>query len=436
MDSKIMETLGYKKTDFLQTGSGEIAPIYLRSSAVGASFSIRGPLFFYFSKGAGYAYAWKKGVEQMKDVMLTESHEKLEAEFLAWKEKWDTCDEELFKMATTVPTDLQKTWQRLDEISRDIWVEAYKVEALDNFAEEIENLLLSKLKNSDIEASILTGIIAPAVYMLNQHAAQDCKKVVSKEISVEEYLRKYWFLGGTWAGGELIDKQMLEKSLQDLPAEIDFEKRKAAHALAEKRLEKAELNIIKVLRLLTLWREERKAQVQKYCLGYKKLVETIADKYKISHQIVEWSLREELDQLVQKQQKSLKRHEKSVFLFSEKFENGAFLAEEQIAEIFEEFAGAEKTQEVKGTVACRGLVTGRVKVIVKKEEFAKFSKGDILVTTMTRPEFLSVMRLASAIVTDEGGLTCHAAILSRELGIPCIVGTKAPHKINFSKYYG
>jgi pyruvate,water dikinase len=62
-------------------------------------------------------------------------------------------------------------------------------------------------------------------------------------------------------------------------------------------------------------------------------------------------------------------------------------------------------------------------------EFEKFVEGDVLVTTMTHPEFLSVMKQASAIVTDEGGITCHAAIVARELGKPCIIGTKIGTKV-------
>ena len=54
----------------------------------------------------------------------------------------------------------------------------------------------------------------------------------------------------------------------------------------------------------------------------------------------------------------------------------------------------------------------------------KFNKGDILIAFMIRPMFLLQMRRAGAIVTDEGGITCHAAIVARELGIPCIIGTK------------
>lgn len=84
---------------------------------------------------------------------------------------------------------------------------------------------------------------------------------------------------------------------------------------------------------------------------------------------------------------------------------------------------------IKGVVACPGMVEGRVRIVFHQGEFGKFKKGDILVTTMTHPEFLPIMKLAKAIVTDEGGITCHAAIVSRELGAPCVIGTKIATKV-------
>ncbi len=78
---------------------------------------------------------------------------------------------------------------------------------------------------------------------------------------------------------------------------------------------------------------------------------------------------------------------------------------------------------VRGQGATTGASTGAVKIISGPEEISKVNSGDILVTKMTSPDFVPAMRKASAIVTDEGGITSHAAIVSRELGIPCIVGT-------------
>lgn len=86
---------------------------------------------------------------------------------------------------------------------------------------------------------------------------------------------------------------------------------------------------------------------------------------------------------------------------------------------------AEARIVVKGLPASPGVHVGRVKVVFSPGDAAqKIQKGDILVTKMTNPDWVPYMRLAGAIITDEGGMTCHAAIVSRELGIPCIVSAK------------
>ncbi|MDO8627113.1 MAG: PEP-utilizing enzyme [Candidatus Diapherotrites archaeon] len=78
---------------------------------------------------------------------------------------------------------------------------------------------------------------------------------------------------------------------------------------------------------------------------------------------------------------------------------------------------------ITGTIASPGLVKGTVKIVNKIEEIYKIEKGDILVSYQTNPELMPAIKKASAIVTDLGGLTCHAAIVSRELNIPCVIGT-------------
>ena len=78
-----------------------------------------------------------------------------------------------------------------------------------------------------------------------------------------------------------------------------------------------------------------------------------------------------------------------------------------------------------GLVAGRGRATGEARLILNlSADYNKLNKGDILVTSMTTPDFVPLMEKASAIITDEGGTLCHAAIVSREMGIPCIVGTE------------
>jgi pyruvate,water dikinase len=84
---------------------------------------------------------------------------------------------------------------------------------------------------------------------------------------------------------------------------------------------------------------------------------------------------------------------------------------------------------LKGLGASPGIGSGKVQIISSTAELDKVKEGDILVTVMTNPDMVPAMRRAGAIVTDEGGMTCHAAIISRELGIPCVVGTMKATKI-------
>ena len=80
---------------------------------------------------------------------------------------------------------------------------------------------------------------------------------------------------------------------------------------------------------------------------------------------------------------------------------------------------------VKGLPASPGTTSGVCHVITNPEDIEQFNEGEILVTTMTSPDWVPAMKKAVAIVTDAGGMTCHASIVSRELGIPCVVGTKS-----------
>jgi len=77
---------------------------------------------------------------------------------------------------------------------------------------------------------------------------------------------------------------------------------------------------------------------------------------------------------------------------------------------------------LSGSPASPGAAAGPVRIVVSASEIDRVQKGDVLVAEMTTPDFVPAMKRAAAIVTDRGGRTCHAAIVSRELGVPCVVG--------------
>lgn len=95
----------------------------------------------------------------------------------------------------------------------------------------------------------------------------------------------------------------------------------------------------------------------------------------------------------------------------------------QVKKVGNEFVITE-TPILRGTAASPGIGTGHVKILRSPKEISKVKQGDVLVAPMTSPDYVPAMKKASAIITDQGGLTSHAAIVSRELGVPCVVGTK------------
>ncbi len=84
---------------------------------------------------------------------------------------------------------------------------------------------------------------------------------------------------------------------------------------------------------------------------------------------------------------------------------------------------------VRGQPACLGKVIGKVRIVKNSNEFDTVQQDDVLVTPMTTPDFVPLLQKVSAIITDEGGVTCHAAIISREYQVPCIVGTGNATKV-------
>ncbi|MEK6890279.1 MAG: PEP-utilizing enzyme [Nanoarchaeota archaeon] len=88
-----------------------------------------------------------------------------------------------------------------------------------------------------------------------------------------------------------------------------------------------------------------------------------------------------------------------------------------------------KISEFKGQSASKGFVHGKIKLALLPKDSYRLKEGEILVCSMTSPDYVSAMKKAAAIITDEGGLLSHAAIMSREFGKPCIIGTKIATKV-------
>ncbi len=129
-------------------------------------------------------------------------------------------------------------------------------------------------------------------------------------------------------------------------------------------------------------------------------------------------------------EEEIKRRQEAFLFLVENEEEKLFIGNEAIS-LKEKLVPSEisDTLEIKGFVACKGMVRGKVFMIDWNnknltEAMRNMAEGAILIAGQTRPQLMPVIKKAAAIVTDEGGIMCHAAIVSRELNIPCIIGTK------------
>ncbi len=108
--------------------------------------------------------------------------------------------------------------------------------------------------------------------------------------------------------------------------------------------------------------------------------------------------------------------------------NGSYLVTGQDIDVLEslivEKKNTDNIKELKGQIAYKGKVTAKARVILDKKKANELQEGEILVTPMTMPDFVPAMKISAGIITNEGGVLCHAAIMSRELRKPCVIGTK------------
>lgn len=178
-----------------------------------------------------------------------------------------------------------------------------------------------------------------------------------------------------------------------------------------------------------LWHDRRKEmQVKTLYAGYLLLCET-ARRMDYDIDDLEWLWHEEVKDLLRGKEldkEKVGRRKKGIAVLIEGKEITQWSGDEAIK--IKEKVAPEKTynlSEIRGVPASPGIAKGIARVCAGAEDaMKKVKKGDILVCGMTLPDYVPAMKRAAAIVTDEGGITCHAAIISRELGVPCITGTK------------
>lgn len=338
--------------------------------------------------------------------------------------------------------DVIKLYDNLYQAYKDEYCLAIPIQ--DPFSMLSEEFLLPHfqkiLDDFDEEYFIL---MSPVNLSFIQKQIYELYEVKKGKISLKDHQLKYYWLHNNYAGAVYLDEKYFEKELDELVGEPDLEQNKILNEIKNIKIKKEKLfkkynfdkeslNLIKITEAFSYMQDERKKYVLKTIHYQELLLKEISKRIKISLDLLKFSLPSELKDIINLKfdLNILKERLKStlVLCLNEKFEvyggKGADNLKKQIINI-----DLEKIGQIKGVVASKGKVKGNIKIIRKLHDFINFVDGDILVTSMTRPEMVPLMKKCSAIITDEGGITSHAAIVSRELNIPCIIGTKIATKV-------
>jgi len=254
-----------------------------------------------------------------------------------------------------------------------------------------------------------------------------------REISklIENHQKKYFWIKNNYADTYYLGKYYFIKRLKELKEkENDLLLKEKEKILKEIKNKKLKI-IIEIINYLPYFQDLRKKSFMITAYYLNIFYEWLNKKYKINKKDLLVLLPDDIISLLKGSKieyikNKIKKRRKlfTVYLTDNKIRvyegDKAERIEEKIAPKRIDFS---KTV-LKGNIASKGKVIGKVKVIKSIKEINKIKKGDILVTSNTTPDYVPFMKRSAAIITEKGGVSSHAAIVSREIGVPCIVGIK------------
>ncbi len=259
-----------------------------------------------------------------------------------------------------------------------------------------------------------------------------------KQTALETHLQKYFWINNSYAGPTNITVYSLKRRLNVLSKEKIRPKISKQELIQKLKLNPELKQMIDLIDFTTIWQDQRKKNVLISVAYFSKVISEISQRVKVSDKLLYFLGIEDFNNLksladLKTIKDELEKRSQGVFFLHDHGQELVASGEKYQALLpsYQQMAKTsfKLTEDLHGSVANRGTAIGRVVICKDLESIQRVKIGDVIVASMTRPEFMPALKKASAIITDEGGVTCHAAILSRELGIPAIIGTKIATKI-------
>jgi phosphoenolpyruvate synthase/pyruvate phosphate dikinase len=333
----------------------------------------------FYNKGKDMVYAWFADnlKNKVKELNL-EFAKKIEKDMF----KAILISEDYIKKEINIDNVKENYYEFFDKINPILGVSNVYIDAFDEFYETNDKPIYSS-------------------YMAKLHNELLDLKNNYSENKLNAIIEKYWWTNLGWENMQPLTKEDIVKRLDHIHEKVI--------------ILKTGNDIVSVFAEL---HDLRKELQMKSSYAFHKMIKIISKKNKIPIEDLDWLMPDELFNL---DLSKIKERQKCMFFEVDK-EIKLYYGEEAIKK-GNELMQFNMDDFVKGRCAFPGKVSGIARVCKGVQEAAKIKKGEILITGMTMPDYVPYMKIASAIVTNEGGITCHAAIISRELQIPCVVGT-------------
>ncbi len=243
---------------------------------------------------------------------------------------------------------------------------------------------------------------------------------------VNNFLEKYGWIGYDYTGPLMSFNEVVDYIKQYKPKKKEKKKNRGIFEICN--FSRKEKNIFSTLATIAFMKDLRNSSDDFIHYHLDLLLKSVAKELKVDSYNLRFLWPKEFEDLLTTfKNPKLYSSKEAQLAYMNGPEDSLFIRGKKAKEFFNMLKKrniSDNKKEIKGMIAWSGKITGKVKIVGSYRDMKKVEKGDVLVSPMTSPRIINAMHKASAIITDEGGLTCHAAIISRELKKPCIVGTK------------
>ncbi|HAT03911.1 MAG TPA: hypothetical protein DCS29_04025 [Candidatus Magasanikbacteria bacterium] len=335
--------------------------------------------------------------------------------------------------------ELKKTWHDFHQIYIKFWVSG-SVPELANYG--VDKYLIDSLKQFVVDekelASVMEVLTAPTRLSFYQEEEID----LQKSDDLVKHQQQYFWLKNSYAGTQVLPVDFFAQRKPSIKSEIEEEMKNKMSELPKQKMalkEKYNLSeevweIIEAVSDGVGWQDERKKYIFMVLHYQDVMLKEIEKRFNYTWEELDTAWYYEIEKIIVGEnlhnilQKRLEG-------FGVRFFHECEELDAKQVEFFWQLYDSKSEEgalQAKGIVASKGnggVVKGKVRILLDPTKVDSFVDGEILLAPMTSPEYVFVMKKSLAVVTDTGGLTSHAAIVSRELNIPCLVGTKNATKI-------